>query len=193
MNNTLETQNTILEPHRFSVAEYRRIFENGILPFEPRSQLIQGEIYFMAAMNKAHFDALRILNKLLLKTYGHLVEVSNQAPVQTWDDSQPEPDFALLHQDYPGGIPVAADVLLVIEVSDSSLKFDREKKLPEYAKSAIPEAWILNLIERQLEVYRQPSGEQYLQRQIVLDGTAFAPAFAPENSIEWFLGLEEKQ
>ena len=183
-------QETMLEPHRFTVAEYHQIYESGVLPREPRSQLIQGEIYFMAAMNKAHFDALRILNKNLLKTYGTLVELSNRAPISLWNMS--EPDFALLYPDYPGGIPKAKDVLFVIEVSDSSLKFDREKKTPEYARSGIPEVWILNLEERQLEIYRQPSGEKYLHLQIVLEGKTAAPLFAPEIMLDWFLALEDK-
>ena len=192
MTAILEKPQTMFEPHRFTVSEYHRIYESGALPREPRSQLIQGEIYFMAAMNKAHFDALRILNRMLLKTYGSKIELSNQAPVSLWDLSEPEPDFAILRADYPGGIPEALDVLLVIEVSDSSLKFDREKKMPEYARSNIPEAWIVNLEERQLEVYRQPSGEKYLKLQLVLEGTPFAPLFAPEIMLDWTKALEDQ-
>ncbi len=193
MTAILENPPISLEPHRFTVAEYRRIYESGALPAQPRSQLIQGEIYFMAAMNKAHFDALRILNRMLLSVYGGLTELSGQAPISIWDTSEPEPDFALLRGDYPGGIPTAKDVLLVIEVSDSSLKFDREKKMPEYARSNIPEAWILNLEERQLEVYRQPSGVKYLQMQIFLEDMPVAPLFASEVFIDWFLALENKK
>ncbi len=193
MTAILEKPKANLEPHRFTVAEYHRIYESGVLPAQPRSQLIQGEIYFMAAMNKAHFDALRILNRILLRAYGGLTELSGQAPISVWDTSEPEPDFALLRADYPGGIPEARDVLLVIEVSDSSLKFDREKKMPEYARSGIPEAWILNLEERQLEVYRQPSGTKYLQLQILLDAMPVAPLFAPEVFLDWFIALEEKK
>ena len=182
-----------IEPHRFTVSEYHRIYKSGVLPAQSRSQLIQGEIYFMAAMNKAHFDASRILNRMLLKQYGGLTELSVQAPICIWNTSEPEPDFALLRTDYPGGIPEAKDVLLVIEVSDSSLKFDREKKIPEYARSGIAEAWILNLEERQLEVYRQPSGAKYLQLQILLEAMPAAPLFAPEIFLDWFLALEDNK
>ena len=155
MTATLENPNTTLEPHRFTVQEYQKIFESGILP-QQRSQLIRGEIYFMAAMGKAHHDALRILGKLLFKAYEDLAEIICQSPIIIWNDSEPEPDYALIRSDFPGGIPEARDVLLAIEISDSArrcvlesrsdstLKFDREKKLPDYARSSIPEVWILN-------------------------------------------------
>jgi Uma2 family endonuclease len=79
-----------LEPHRFTVEQYHKLFEAEALPRQPRSQLIDGEIYFMAAMNRAYFDALRILNRLLLTKYGTLAEVASQAPVRVWDTSEPE-------------------------------------------------------------------------------------------------------
>ena len=185
-------QETMLEPHRFTVAEYHRIYESGALPREPRSQLIQGEIYFMAAMGAAHADAITVLTELLVKAYVKEAKISPQVPISIWNASEPEPDFALLKRTSPRGVATAKDVLLVIEVSDSSLKFDREKKTPEYARSGIPEVWIVNLLERQLEIYRQPSGEQYLQLQIVLEGHAAAPLFAPEIMLDWFLALEDK-
>lgn len=194
MTPTLETSQTPtvdseIRPHRFTGAEFRRMYESGLVP--RRSQLIRGEIYFMAAMGAAHTDALRILNKLLLRAYGDVTAITQQSPVAIWDDSEPEPDFALLKPDYPGGIPKAKDVLLVIEISDSTLKFDREKKLPDYARSGIPEAWILNLNDHQLEVYRQPDGEQYLQVQIVKPETTFAPLFAPDVKLEWRRALQK--
>ena len=176
-----------IRPHRFTGAEFRKMHELGLVP--RRSQLIRGEIYFMAAMGAAHYEAIRILNKLLFQHFGALAEIVPQAPIIVWDDSEPEPDFALIRPDYPGGLPHAKDVLLVIEVSDSTLKFDQEKKLPDYARSGIAEAWILNLVDGQLEVYRQPSGEQYLLMQIVKPGTGVAPLFAPESALEWWRSL----
>jgi Uma2 family endonuclease len=189
MTAILENTGANLEPHRFTVQEYQRIFESGILPTDQRSQLIRGEIYFMSAMGKAHHDALRILGKLLFKAYSDLAEIIQQSPIVVWNDSEPEPDFALIHSDFPGGIPEAKDVLLAIEVSDSTLKFDREKKLPEYARSSISEVWILNLAEAQLEVYREPSGEQFLQLQILKPERIVTALFAPEVTLEWWDAL----
>jgi Uma2 family endonuclease len=190
MTATLENKNAHLEPHRFTVQEYQKIFESGILPLDQRSQLIRGEIYFMSAMGKAHHDALRILAKMLFKTYADLSEIIQQSPIVVWNDSEPEPDFALIRSDFAGGIPEAKDVLLALEVSDSTLKFDREKKLPEYARSNIPEVWILNLTEAQLEVYREPNGEQFLQLQIFKRERAVIALFAPEVMLEWWKAID---
>jgi Uma2 family endonuclease len=179
-----------LEPHRFTGAEYRRMYEAGIFAPTQRSQLIRGEIYFMAAMGRAHHHGLRVLGKLLYRLYAERTEITQQSPIVVWNDSEPEPDFALVRSDFGGGVPKARDVLLAIEVSDSTLKFDRTVKLPDYARSGIAETWILNLKERQLEVYRQPSGEKYLSLQI-LEGTMPAtPLFAPDTVLEWWTALE---
>ncbi len=187
---TATFENVNLEPHRFTVQEYQRIFESGILPSDQRSQLIRGEIYFMAAMGAAHYKAIRVLTKLLHQHYTDLCDIVSQAPIVVWNDSEPEPDFALIRSDFAGGIPEATDVLLAIEVSDSTLKFDREKKLPEYARSSIPEVWILNLAEAQLEVYREPNGEQFLQLQILKPERAVSALFAPEVKLEWWKSLK---
>ena len=176
-----------IRPHRFTGAEFRKMHELGLVP--RRSQLIRGEIYFMAAMGAAHAKAITILTELLVQAYSTHVKVSPQCPIVIWDDSEPEPDFALIKRSVLPGLPHAKEVLLVIEISDSTLKFDQEKKLPDYARSGIPEAWILNLVDGQLEVYRQPSGEQYLLMQIVKPGTGVAPLFAPESALEWWRSL----
>jgi Uma2 family endonuclease len=189
---TLEPADTIetsIEPHRFTIAEFQKMYELGLVP--RRSQLIRGEIYFMAAMGAAHSDALRILGKMIYRALLDRAEIIQQSPIIVWDDTQPEPDFGLIKPDYPGGVPNAKDVLLAIEVSDSTLKFDRQKKLPDYARSGIPEAWILNLNERHLEVYRQPDEEHYLSMQIVKPETLIAPLFAPEAMLDWWRALPE--
>ncbi len=177
-------------PHRFTTEEFHKLHELELVP--RRSQLIRGEIYFMSAMGAAHAEAITVLTELLVQTYSAHAKVSSQVPITIWNDSQPEPDFSLVKRNAPRGIANARDVLLAVEISDSTLKFDREKKLPEYARSSIPEVWILNLIERQLEVYRQPSGEKYLQLQIVEIGTSIAPLFASTAMLEWWVALEEQ-
>ncbi len=183
------TDSTDIEPHRFTVAEFQKMYELELVP--RRSQLIRGEIYFMAAMGAAHSDALRILGKMMYRALIDRAEIIQQSPITIWNDSQPEPDFGLIEPDYPGGVPNAKDVMLTIEISDSTLKFDRQKKLPDYARSSIPESWILNLNERHLEVYRQPDGEQYLQVQVVKPETLIAPLFAPDVMLEWWHALTE--
>lgn len=192
MTATLEPppSQTEIQPHRFSSLEYHAMHEAGVFGIEQRIELIRGEIYFMAAMGAAHYRAIKILNRLLSQAYSSRTYIVPQAPIKTWDDSEPEPDFALLNLESSDEPPFAKDVLLVIEVSDATIKFDQTVKLAEYARSSIAEYWILNLKDRQLEVYRQPDGERYLNVQIVKPDTAFAPLFAPDVKLEWFTALE---
>jgi Uma2 family endonuclease len=184
---------TELQPHRFTSGEYHKMLESGVFAPERRTQLIRGEIYFMSAMGAAHYKAIKILTRLLSAQYSSLAFIVPQAPLVTWDDSEPEPDFALLNLESQTHPAPARDALLVIEVSDSTLRFDRTTKLAEYARSGIPETWILNLNERQLEVYRQPSGEKYLQLHILEPETSASPLFAPESKLEWWSALEAKE
>jgi Uma2 family endonuclease len=175
---------SVIKSHRFTVDEFQKMFEHGIV--SRRSQLIQGRIYVSPGMSPAHAKAIRVLNRLLFKSYGHVADVVCQTPIIVGNDSELEPDFALIHPDFSGSIPSKEDVILAIEVSDSTLKFDRETKLPEYARSGIADAWILNLIEGQLEVYKQPEGEQYLHTQILKPKLLIEP----EITLEWWQALE---
>ena len=192
MTATLEPPDSPVEvkPHRFNSLEYHAMSEAGVFGQRQRMELIRGEIYFMAAMGAAHYRAIKILTRLLSQHYSSLSYIVPQAPIKTWDDSEPEPDFALLTLESRDDPPFAKDVLLVIEVSDATVKFDQGVKLAEYARSGINEYWILNLKDRQLEVYRQPDGERYLNIQIIKPDAAFAPLFAPEVSVAWYTALE---
>jgi Uma2 family endonuclease len=113
-----ENHGEIQQPRRWSGEEYRRLYESGVFPADRRSQLIQGEVYFMAAVGKAHYKAIKIFNRLLTKLYGDLADIVPQAPIVLWNDSEPEPDFALVHLDSTNDPAHAKDVVLAIEVSD---------------------------------------------------------------------------
>lgn len=192
MTATLEQPRTEtkIQPHRFSSLEYHAMHEAGVFGIEQRMELIRGEIYFMAAMGAAHYRAIKILTRLLSQAYSSHAYIVPQAPIIIWDDSEPEPDFALLTLENTSHPAPAKDVMLVVEVSDATVRFDQSVKLAEYARSSISEYWIVNLKDRQLEVYRQPDGERYLQAQIIKPDTAFAPLFAPEVTVDWFTALE---
>ncbi len=192
MTATLEQppKETEIQPHRFTALEYHAMHEAGVFGIEQRMELIRGEIYFMAAMGAAHYRAIKILNRLLSRAYSSLAYIVPQAPIKTWDNSEPEPDFALLKLESKDDPPFAKDVLLVVEVSDATVRFDQSVKLAEYARSSIAEYWLLNLKDRQLEVYRQPDGERYLNLQIIKPDTAFALLFAPDVTADWFSALE---
>src|SRR5262245_17672379 len=145
-------------PHRFTVTEYERMVRLGILKEEARVELIRGETVAKTPIGDAHIAGVNRLNRLLVQTVGDRAIVSVQNPIRL-TDSEPEPDFCLLAPRadfYATSKAGPADVLLVIEVADTSLDDDREVKRPLYAEAAIAEYWIVNLVDRCLEVYRRP-------------------------------------
>jgi Uma2 family endonuclease len=141
-------------PHRFTVAEYDRMIDQGILKEDARVELIRGEIVAKMPIGDAHIACVDRLNRLLVLAVGDQATESIQNPIRL-ADSEPEPDVVLKRQGFYGK-PGPADVLLVIEVADASLEDDREVKRPLYAENGIAEYWIVNLIDRCLEVNRRP-------------------------------------
>jgi len=153
--------------HRFSVDAYHRMGETGILHPADRIELIDGEIAEMAPVGSPHIGAVFALNRLLTQAAPEGVTVSVQSPIQMGDRSEPEPDLALLRA-RPDGYrtpprPSAPDVLLIIEVSDTSLRYDREVKLALYARHGVPEVWIVDLAARAVEIHRKPEQETYAE------------------------------
>ena len=152
------------KPHLFTVADYHRMSEIGLFQDTPRVELIQGQIIDMVAIGSPHFGMVNRLNRLLVPLVGARGLVSVQNPVRLDGGSEPQPDVAVLKpraDDYETGAPGPGDVLLLIEVADTSLDFDRSVKAPLYARSGIAEYWIVNLPERVVEVHREPTGGRY--------------------------------
>ncbi len=121
-------------------------------------ELINGEIIEMASKGTAHKTCLRNLLRELPKIVGDRATLQSQAPIALPPNSEPEPDFAILQNrddNYLSGHPQPADVLLVMEVSDSSLGYDQDVKIPLYAKTSIANYWIFNLFDNYLEVYSE--------------------------------------
>lgn len=158
------------QKHLTDLAEWHRMGEAGIFPPDARMELIEGEILHMAPIGFNHSGHIaRLIHTLTLPAQGQAI-VNTQNPVQLGDLSEPEPDFLLLKPDadfYTTRHPTAADVLLLIEVSDSTLRFDREQKRRLYATHGIIEYWIVNLIDNNLEVYRQPQDGDYLDKSVL--------------------------
>ncbi len=157
----------------FSVGDYYRMAEAGILSEDDRVELIEGEIVKMSAMGSRHAGCVRDLTEMLVEQLGRSVIVSAQSPVRLSDLSEPEPDVAVLvprADRYRKSHPTPADVLLLIEVADSSLDYDRLKKAPLYATTGIVEYWIVNLINDIVEVYTQPSGGTFRDMRRVKRG-----------------------
>ena len=159
-----------VERQRFTVEDYYKMAEAGILKPEDRVELINGEIIKMSPIKSQHAGHVTRLNALLSKLIGDNALVSVQNPIRIDNFSEPEPDIALLKpvsHFYIEGHPEPKDVFLLIEVADSSLRYDQKVKLALYARAGIPEVWIINLLARCVEVYRQPEAGRYLDREIV--------------------------
>jgi Uma2 family endonuclease len=150
--------------------EYYGMMESGIIREGERVELISGQIFTMAAKGTRHTLCTRKLFKHLLSLLGDRADVQSQDPITLPNNSEPEPDIVIARlrsDDYINSHPAPADIILVIEVADSSIKFDRETKASLYATAGISEYWIVNLIDDRLEIYRQPEGNIYTSVQIV--------------------------
>ncbi len=174
--------------HRvFNVAEYYRMHETGILKEDDRVELIGGQIIQMSPISSRHAASVkRLLNALLsLQVQGRAV-ISVQDPVRLDDRSEPQPDLALLRPRpdfYGSGHPGPEDVHLIVEVSDSSIEYDRDVKLRVFAQSRIPEVWIVDLTADRVEMYRQPVGGEYDSGQPLGRGEFLSPAAFPDTVI----------
>lgn len=159
-----------LEKRLLTVEEYHRMEEVGILKPVDRVELLNGEIIKMSPFKSRHTSHVKRLNALMFKLVGDLMTISVQDPITINEYSEPEPDVALLKLSksfYANSHPKAKDVVLVIEVSDSTLEMDRTIKLDLYANAGIKEYWIVNLIDNQIEVYKKPVAGNYKLREII--------------------------
>jgi Uma2 family endonuclease len=168
--------NTQVRP--FTSVEYYQMVESGIIREGERVELILGQIFTMAAKGTRHTVSTTRLLKILLG----LTEERSIMP----NNSEPEPDIVIARlrsDDYINSHPSPADIILVIEVADSSIKFDRDTKAPLYAAAGINEYWIVNLIDDRLEIYRQPSDSIYTSIQLVTPPQSINLPEFPEISL----------
>ncbi|HSF38230.1 MAG TPA: Uma2 family endonuclease [Thermoanaerobaculia bacterium] len=170
-----------------TIDEYRRMGEAGIFHEDDRVELIRGEIYEMSPIGSRHTGCVRQLNQILNRRVGShgIVDVQNPVCLEQ-QQSEPQPDLAVLrHRNdfYRSATPGPGDTILVIEVSDSSLAYDRKVKIPLYAESGIPEAWIADLEGETVIVYRQPSPEGYREMRTFGRGETVCAEALPELSV----------
>jgi Uma2 family endonuclease len=175
---------TNVQRKMFTTGEYHRMIEAGILGEDDRIELIKGEIIHMAAaIGSQHAACVNRLTQLFVENFAGKAIIHVQNPVSIGKHSEPEPDIALLkfREDfYAETHPEPEDVLLIVEIADTSLEYDRETKLPLYAKAGIREAWIVNLKEGCLEVYTNPSGQGYNSLKKYRKGERAAPGIFPD-------------
>mgnify|MGYP005850732689 CR=1 FL=1 len=172
--------------HRFTVEEYHRMGTAGIFSEDDRVELIEGEIVEMSPIGSRHANCVRRLIYLLSRMTGERAVIDVQNPIRLGEYSEPQPDVTLLRPRpdfYAAAHPGPADVLLVIEVADTSADYDREVKVPLYALAGIPEVWLVELYAEQIEVYRQPLPHGYQEVQIVRRGQHLSPQAFPEPAL----------
>ena len=163
----------------FTIEEYHRMAETGILRPEDRVELINGEILEMSPIGSRHASCVNNLTRALVLGLGVRAVVSPQNPVQIPVYSEPEPDLAVLRpRSYKTSAPTPEDVLLLVEVAETSLRFDRTVKLALYARAAIPEYWLADATAETVTVYRQPADDTYTDVRVArIDGTLGPLAF----------------
>lgn len=171
-------------PHyRFSVEEFYKLADAGIFDENDRVELLDGEIIVMSPIGIRHAATARRLNKFFSRRSNDRYEVIVADPSRLGDYSEPQPDVQLVRvreDDYLTGHPAPADVHLLIEIADSTLRYDRGSKRNAYAAAGIPEYWIANLTDECIEVFRDPRGGTYHTERAVLRGESVAPLAFPD-------------
>ncbi|MBI4653697.1 MAG: Uma2 family endonuclease [Nitrospirae bacterium] len=150
--------------HRFAVDEYQLLGEKGILHEDERVELLDGRIVDMTPIGIKHASVVNRLNNLLSEKLKGRAIVSVQNPIDLNEYSEPQLDITILKPRpdfYSEKHPKPQDVLLVIEIADASVEYDRSLKIPLYAKALIQEVWLVNLQEDTIEIYHSPSGDRY--------------------------------
>jgi Uma2 family endonuclease len=172
---------------QFTIHEYHKMPEAGILKKSERVELIRGEIVKMSPIGRFHAACVNRLVRVLTRELGDRAIVAVQNPVELDDYSEPQPDIALLEPRpdfYASGHPKPADIFLVIEVADSTIKGDREIKIPLYAEDNIREMWLVDINEQCLEVYRQPTSNGYRQIEKFQRGQSLSISGFPDINIQ---------
>ncbi|MBP5973167.1 Uma2 family endonuclease [Brasilonema sp. CT11] len=183
---------TITTAKRFTISEYDRLAELGFFSEDDRVELINGEIIPMVSKGRPHSVCETRLFRELFKLVGERGTLRGQEPIIILNHNQPEPDLVIAQNrddDYLSAHPSPADILLLIEIADSSLKYDQEVKLPIYAEAGISDYWIFNLVDNCLECYSEPYQDLqgkfgYRKKLIFLPNeSVFLPCF-PDLSLD---------
>jgi Uma2 family endonuclease len=174
------------QPRRFTAAEYHRLTDRGVLRPDERVELVDGIIVRMAAMNSPHFACIARLNRWFSDNTGADVLIAPQLPIHLSDHSEPEPDIAVLKardDDYEESLPQPEDALLVIEVSDTTFRYDRRVKLPMYARAGLTEVWIVDLPRARVLVFRDPHGDDFTTEIVFRRGDVLTPLALPQLAL----------
>jgi Uma2 family endonuclease len=166
----------------FTVDDLYRMAEAGILTEDDRVELIEGEVVEMSPIGSRHSGCVMRLTTLLTEQLGRSVVVNVQNPVILHEQAGPQPDLAALKPRadfYSESHPTSEDILLIIEVADTSVDYDRHVKIPMYARALIAEVWLIDLTQDVIELYQQPENGAFKQISIIRRGQALASAMLP--------------
>jgi len=167
---------------KFTVEEYHLLARAGVLKEDDRVELLEGEIVEMSPIGSRHAACVDRLNRVFSRL-GERTIVRVQSPLRLGDLAEPQPDLALLRPRsdfYATAHPGPEDVLLVVEVAETSSDYDRQIKIPLYARWGIPEAWLVDLDQDRVEVHRDPSPEGYRDVRAINRSEALAPVAFPD-------------
>lgn len=168
--------------HYFTVHDYARMRQAGIFTEDDRVELLDGELYVMSPIGPLHVGIVNKLNRLLTILVGTAGIISIQNPIRLSDYSEPQLDIAILRPRddfYTSALATPDDVFLIIEIADSSLDYDRDEKLPRYARAGIREVWIIDVHKLVIEQYTQPVQDEYTQLHKVLLGHTIVATTLP--------------
>lgn len=178
-----------IQTRRFSRQDYERLVADGFFHPEERLELVDGELIMMTPQGSRHATAVRLAEDTLRAIFGVGFDVRVQLPIALEPDSEPEPDLTVVvgsPRDYRDAHPQTA--VLIVEVTDTTLPYDREHKARLYAKAGIPEYWIVNLPDRCLEIHRDPeavgsSCATYQSRSVAHPSDTVTPLKSPQGSL----------
>jgi Uma2 family endonuclease len=168
---------------RFTVEEYHRMGASGILTEDDRVELIEGEIVEMTPIGSRHQACVDRLTELFSRHMASRAVIRVQGPIRLSEHSEPQPDLALLRRRpdfYAASHPGPQDVLLVVEVADTSADYDREVKLLLYGRYGIPEVWLVDLARERVEVFSEPTLGVYQRSQTMQRGHYVSPQTLPD-------------
>lgn len=169
----------------FTVDSYQRLAELGVLREDERVELIDGQVVEMSPIGDRHASCVRRLNRWAARNLLDVAIIDIQNTVELGEHDAPQPDVVVLKpraDAYPRH-PQAPDVLLIIEIADTTVAYDRNVKVPLYARSGIPEAWLVDLQADRIEVYQEPGGGQYARVRMVTRGERLSPLRFPNLSV----------
>lgn len=170
----------------FTVEDYYRMAEAGILGEDDRVELIEGEIVQMTPIGIRHASCVKRLIALFTRRLSTRTIVCAQDPIHLGEHTEPQPDIVLAKpcdDYYKSSHPTPDDIFLIIEVADSSIEYDRQNKIPIYGRCGIPESWLVDLNRKMIEIYTMPSEEGYRNKTIINQGQTVSPLAFPELKI----------